>query len=200
MTPNDSLDPDKQLSVGKVAEFCQVNRVTVQRWIHAEKLKAHSLPGGHYRVRVADLRDFFVSNGMPVPDLLKTKSQRASPRILIVDDSENDRLLLRTALQSQDVDIDIKESADGMDALLKIGDWKPALVVLDIMMPGMDGFEFIRKLSENSLSKGILILIVSGVSKDKVHKQLDGYPIAGFIGKPVDIEVVRSVVKELLAL
>jgi excisionase family DNA binding protein len=192
------LDPAKQLSVGKVAEYCQVNRVTVQRWIHAGKLKAHSLPGGHYRVLVADLKAFFETNVMPLPPAFQDGSRNGPKRILIVDDSERDRRLLKAALDEKNDIIAIEESSSGIDALIRIGAWKPDLVILDIIMPQMDGFEVVRKISANPLTRDTRVLIVTGYSIEQAKHDLDGYSIAGFVGKPVNINEIRETVKTLL--
>ena len=199
MNENQILEPDKQLSVGKVADFCQVNRVTVQRWIHAGKLKAHSLPGGHYRIRVDDLRQFFLDNDMPVPPELR--EGRGGPhRILIVDDSRMDRQMMRSSVESAGWDIEIRESSDGMDALIVIGDWKPDLVMLDIVMPNMDGFQFVAKIAENPLTRDIKVLVVSGYSLPEIREKLRNRHVVGFIAKPVDMATIKSTVRELLVL
>ncbi len=64
------------LSLGKVAGYCLVSRATVRRWIKTDKLAAIRLPSGHYRVNVADLRDFLKRHDMPIKNgLFASKSE-----------------------------------------------------------------------------------------------------------------------------
>ncbi len=60
----------KWLTSGKVAEYCLVSRATVRRWIKIGKLSATRLPSGHYRVSLADLRDFLQRHNMPIAEEL----------------------------------------------------------------------------------------------------------------------------------
>ena len=65
------------LAVGKIAEYCLVTRTTVRRWIKAGKLAAIRLPSGHYRVSIADFRDFLERYDIPIKEgLFESKSEK----------------------------------------------------------------------------------------------------------------------------
>ncbi len=67
------------LTLGKVAEYCLVSRATIRRWVKTGTLKATRLPSGHYRVNVADLRDFLKQHDMPIgSELIESKPGEGS--------------------------------------------------------------------------------------------------------------------------
>ncbi len=69
--------PRSWLTVGKIGDYCQVNRATVRRWIKSGKLPAIRLPGGHYRVSTADFRNFLKRYEIPIrEDFFKSESKR----------------------------------------------------------------------------------------------------------------------------
>ena len=69
--------PRKWLTPTFIAEYCQVSNGTVLQWIKDNKLKAFSLPGGHYRIEKGVFREFLVHYGIPVEEwLLDTKSRK----------------------------------------------------------------------------------------------------------------------------
>ena len=85
-------------------------------------------------------------------------------RVLVVDDNESTRDLLRRMLQEQS--IDVVEARDGREALEKIEDTNPSLILLDLMLPRMDGFEVCRRLREKQPALGVLMLTARG---DDLH-------------------------------
>ncbi len=65
------------IGVGKIAEYCLVTRTTVRRWIKSGRLSAVRLPSGHYRISVADFRDFLKRYDMPIKEeLFESKSEK----------------------------------------------------------------------------------------------------------------------------
>ena len=58
----------KLLTTSEIAKYCGVTSVTVSRWIRENKLKAYTTPGGHYRIRIRDFREFLEASGLPVDE------------------------------------------------------------------------------------------------------------------------------------
>lgn len=106
--------------------------------------------------------------------------------ILIVDDEEHNRTLLRDPLEARGYEI--REAADGPQALQSIVKQLPDLVLLDVMMPGMDGFEVCRRLKNNSQTAPIPVLIVTALSER--HERLLGIQAGAndFLNKPIDLQ------------
>ena len=176
----------KQLTTGDVAKYCHVTHVGVLKWIKAGKLKAYRTPGGHYRVQIDDFRKFLDEYNMPIDEKFFTTNFK---KILIVDDDPSTIEYLQTTLDLSGRNYQISNSTDGYDACLKVGLFNPDLLILDIRMPNVDGFEVCSNIKNNPRTKDTKILIVSGYPEEEVKvkemmKKLTG--ISGFLVKPID--------------
>lgn len=184
------------LSTGDIARHCQVTPATVVNWIKAGKLKVYSTPGGQYRMEVKAFVDFLNENKFPVPEELAPALER---RILVIDDDEDILELATEALGEYLPNATIETSSDGYDGLLKIGAFKPHAIVLDLMMPRVDGAEVCRRLRGNADTKNIFIIAVSGLSADnELVRKVKRIGVDEFFTKPLKYEEVAKALKKLL--
>ena len=105
-------------------------------------------------------------------------------RILIADDNEANVELLEAYLGDMDVDVEV--AVDGQDALDKARSFKPDLILLDVMMPKLSGFEVCQKLKSDPATKTMMILMVTALNE---HGDMERAVEAGtddFLSKPVD--------------
>lgn len=116
-------------------------------------------------------------------------------RILVVDDIADNSFLLQTVLEEEGYQVEIADS--GQIALKKVLENPPDLILLDVMMPGMSGFEVTRYIRQNLSLPYIPILLITGYSEPT---PADGFDVGvdGFINKPVDFDVLLSRVREIL--
>ncbi|MBP9891334.1 MAG: response regulator [Planctomycetes bacterium] len=184
------------LSTGDIARHCQVTPATVVNWIKAGKLKVYSTPGGQYRMEVKAFIDFLNENKFPVPEELAPASER---RILVIDDDEDILKLAAESLEEYMPNAVIETSSDGYDGLLKIGSFKPHAIVLDLMMPRVDGAEVCRRLRGNAETKNVFIIAVSGLSADnELVRKVKRIGVDDFFTKPLKYEEVAKSLKRLL--
>ena len=113
-------------------------------------------------------------------------------RILIVDDKEDNLLLMQTLLEAEGYNVDLALS--GASALDKIETSPPSLVLLDVMMPGMDGYEVTRRIRENENTALIPIVLLTGY-KDQNDTRLSELGANGMISKPVNLDELLEKVK-----
>ncbi|HEU5072398.1 MAG TPA: adenylate/guanylate cyclase domain-containing protein [Verrucomicrobiae bacterium] len=106
--------------------------------------------------------------------------------VLVVDDEEQNRMLLRDSLEAHGYEI--AEAADGEQALQQIAERPPDVVLLDVMMPRMDGFEVCRRLKNNPATAGIPVLMVTALSERKERMMGVAAGANDFLNKPVDIQ------------
>jgi two-component system alkaline phosphatase synthesis response regulator PhoP len=113
-----------------------------------------------------------------------------SAKILIIDDEPDIRILLKYALEKEGYLVDVAE--DGVQGLEKAGLNVPDLILLDVMMPGMDGMETCQKLRENSIFDATLICFLTARSED--YSQIAGFDSGAddYISKPVKPKVLAS--------
>ncbi len=119
----------------------------------------------------------------------------AVDRILVVDDLPDNCFLLQTVLESEGYEVEVADN--GRAALESIASHPPDLVLLDVMMPEMNGFEVTRRLRQNSSLPFIPILLVTGYSEPT---PADGFDVGadGFIRKPIDFDYLLDKIQTIL--
>ncbi len=176
------------LTTFEISQICEVNPTTVQNWVKEGKLKAYVTPGGHRRIRREDLIAFMNEFRMPIPPQLNA----TPPFVLIVDDEQEVVDLLTSVMQTGDENMEIASAQSGVDALLMIGERKPDLLILDIMMPGMNGIEVCHKLKAGAATRKLKIVAMSGDHDPSVRKQVLAAGADLFFTKPFDMIVFRD--------
>jgi len=157
------------LTTGEVAAHCQVSTETVANWIKSGKLNAFSTPGRHRRILVDDFKAFLQTHNMPPWE----EGPPPKPRILIVDD-EPGIVQLITQVLSRTGPYELAAAADGFDAGLQLTTFGPDLVVLDLMMPNIDGFEVCRRIKSHPDTQHIAVLVVTAYAQDEnIQKALE---------------------------
>lgn len=183
----------RALTTGQMAEYCQVRPATVFNWIREGKLKAYSTPGGHYRVRLEDFRDFLERYDIPIDgDFF------ASPgsRILIVDDEPSVVEFIEKALGGAGEGYRFERAYDGYEAGLKVASFEPNLVILDLLMPRVDGFEVCRRIKTDPATLGTKVLVVTGYPEEVGRAKESGAD--DYLVKPLRVEELRGKVRTLM--
>jgi len=118
----------------------------------------------------------------------------AGPRVLVVDDESNITELVAMALRYEG--FTVNTAATGRDALAKVASFKPALVVLDVMLPDIDGHEVLRRLGNNGKRVPVIFLTARDATEDKVH----GLTLGGddYVTKPFSVEELVARVRAVL--
>ncbi|MFQ5854663.1 MAG: helix-turn-helix domain-containing protein [Anaerolineae bacterium] len=196
---------DKQpLKTGQVARYCGVSRMGVLRWIRQGKLKAYTTPGGHYRIRITDFKDFLEEFDIPVDTAFFGEETR---RILVVANDASTVGTVVKALSAMPEGYEIDVALDGSSAVARIAGFKPALVVLDTMVSGFDTPELAQWLKDDSARRGIPALILTTPNLQHAAKEgPDSSPSSttmveqAFLRRePLEIETLQSAVRRLLA-
>jgi excisionase family DNA binding protein len=187
------------LTTGEIAAKCHVSSVTVFRWIKTALLKAYSTPGGHYRVERKEFLAFLRRQGMPLPPDLLEDEPRGRYRLLVVDDEPSVLDLVSRALDG-DGPYEIETASGGYEACIKVGVRKPDLVILDIVMPGVNGFEVCREIKQNAETAGCRVLVLTGYPDEANIKRILEYGADRWLRKPLDIGDLREEVASLLGI
>lgn len=193
-------DNTRPLTTGDVARYCGVSRMGVIRWIRQGKLKAFATPGGHHRIRIADFRDFLERFDIPVEPSFFGEETR---RILVMANDASTLATMVKALTAMSEGYEIDVALDGSSAVAKITDFKPALVIADATVPGIDTPELVQWLKDNPERQRIPVLILTTpAGQESEEKQLTSTSRTGqaFLQRmPLEIEVLQSTVRRLLA-
>jgi two-component system OmpR family response regulator len=184
-------------TTSEVAGYCAVTNDGVLKWIKSGKLRAFSTPGGHYRVSAEDFRTFLDKFDMPVDETFFRGAERRRS-VLVVDDEPNIREIVRRLLNEMDENMHIEEASDGYEAGIKIGSLQPDLVIMDVMMPRVDGISLCKSIRDNPKTENVKVLAITAFpEQDNVKKMYDAGADLCLI-KPLQFEHFRLEVTRLL--
>ena len=170
--------PDDYLTVNQAAGILKVSATTVRNWAAEGRLTEHRTLGGHRRFRAAD-----------VERLARATVPQERRKILVIDDDAAIRFVIRESFTS--VGFDVIEAESGLLGLDALDQSPPALILLDIMMPGLDGFQVMKYLEQYDVQVPVLALSALGPRVEDRAKELGAND---FLSKPFDIRelVLRS--------
>jgi len=180
-------------STADVAKRLGVSIPTVQRWVDLGHLKAWKTVGGHRRIEAESAERLFREQGQ-----LPQAAPSNAPSVMVVDDNPDDRDLLSALLETALPGAHISTAENGFQALVSIGQSVPDVVVTDIVMPHMNGFEMLRQLSTQCAVRPRVIIAVSSRTRAQFAQLGELPPDVRFIPKPIDpadfVETVRSAI------
>ena len=172
----------------------QVTPATVASWIDQGHLKGHRTPTGRRRVASGDLAEFLRLHGMAVPKELAATGERLAV-VVVEDDPGYLKAVVRTVARELP-DLDMIESATGVDGLLEIGRVQPDLVVLDYALPDLNAVQVVERLVDTSKGLTAPVIIVTGGMPAKAENDLRRLGVRAIVNKAdgmgVVIEAMRS--------
>lgn len=181
------------LTTGEAAEICKISQQTIIRCFDAGRLQGFRIPGSKFRrIPRHSLIRFMKENNIPLDHL-----QSGKKKILIVDDDEEIVELIEDVLRKDDR-FDTKTASSGYDAGIVTQQFRPDLILLDYMLPDVNGNIVCQTIRKNRELENIKIIIVSGVIKRDEIDHLIKSGAQGFIRKPFDIkELTEQIVTTL---
>jgi len=185
------------LTVFQASKYCNVSPKTIINWIEAGHIEAYKTVGGHRRIKKTNLEAFMRKQGMPIPER-EINSERK--RVLIVDD---DPIIVETlvqALEEEDYNYEIISASDGFEAGLQVNHFRPHLMILDIMMPDIKGYEVCKKIKSNEETKDMKIIVLSAYLDDDKFKKMKEYGADLCFSKPLPLPRLREEVAKILGL
>ncbi len=174
----------------EVARFCGVVNQTAINWIKGGHLKAFTTPGGQYRVYADDLIGFLRFHGMRIPEELAQEAQtepQVNRTVLIVDDDRQVNEVIRRTIARSLPDFGIEQAFDGFQAGKLVAEWRPAVVVLDVDLPGVDGVQLCRSIKQDPALKGVMVISVTGLDDPDVERAMLAEGADAFLRKPLDL-------------
>ncbi len=191
------------LTTNEAADLLGIARTSLINWVERGELATATTPGGHRRFRMSDLVAFADKRRLDLNakflkenDLLKEKDDKI--RVLIVDDDEDFREFAQECLAIAG-NFEVKESTNGIDAALIVGSWRPAIVLLDLRMPKMNGFEFCRQMRSNADFKDVKIIIMTAYADEETKAEIKKVKANDLISKPIGIKAFVEKLREVLA-
>ena len=180
---------DSLLTSYQVGALLQVNPSSVNKSVKDGRIPAFRTPGGHRRIRAADLVAFLDEHKMPVPPSLALASRR---RLLVADGDARQLENLQRLLKPYANRIEILLMSNGVDALVQVGSFKPHLIVLDLRIPSMDGLEMCRRLRASQDTQGIHVIMTGADLTPEVEKKAIEAGAKLCLAKPLDLNVLLN--------
>jgi excisionase family DNA binding protein len=170
-------------TTGEAAKICKVSQQTIIRCFDSGQLRGFRVPGSRFRRIPRDiLFRFMKENGIPT-DALESGRRKA----LIVDDDEELVELIRDALEA-DGRFEIRVANNGFDAGMMVKEYHPDIIVLDVMLPDINGKEVCQRVRSDSNLDDVKIICISGmVEQDKIE-DLKASGANDFVQKPFEVE------------
>ena len=187
---------ERFLTTGDIATYCEVTSAAVLKWIDSGKLPVFTTPGGHYRVLRTDFKDFLLRHGMFVDEGFFGR-RKSKKRILIVDDEPTVVTFIEGALLLGGK-YELATASDGFDAGQQVISFEPDLIVLDIMLPGMDGFEVCHRVKTSAATKRVKILAITGFATEENIRKILHAGADDYLPKPLRIQELNEKIEQLL--
>ena len=184
-----SGEPTEWLTLGQAAKYLGVAQSTIRKWSDQGRVPAFYTPGGHRRYRRRDLDSFLEQSG-------PGGQPQTGPVVLIVDDDDRMREYMRANLEVEGYIV--REAGSAEEGLAAVEEAAPDLILLDVMMPAVDGWEMLRRIQETHGVGTIPVLMFSGKVDERSASEAESAGASGFIGKPFDPQQLIDRTKQLL--
>ncbi|WP_086934214.1 response regulator [Agarilytica rhodophyticola] len=177
------------LTPKETADVLRVSPITVRVWAQKGLLKASTTAGGHRRFEREEVERFAREKGIEL-------SEDTEMRALIVDDDLDHLELLADVFKEHLPDVVIETARDGFEAGQKVASFKPKVVLLDLLMPGVDGFKACRSIKENASSKDVRVIAMTGYMSDENVRKIKHSGAEVCLEKPLDIPRLIALLQE----
>jgi len=187
---------EKELfTTGEAAEICRVSQQTIIRCFDSGRVEGFRVPGSKFRrIPRQSLIKFMKENSIPLDYLDSGKR-----KILIVDD-DAEIVEMMVEILGREARYEVKTASSGYEAGIQTQRFKPDLILLDYMLPDVNGNVVCHTIKKNPEFENIKIIIVSGVVKQEEIDHLLKSGAEGFIKKPFNINELTTKVAEVLQL
>ena len=194
-SPEAGFNPAAYCNTRQAAAMLGVSHRTVQLWVESGTLEAWKTAGGHRRIALASIERH-------VEHRRQAMLERTAParyRVLLVDDDASTLALYDAAVSGRDLPLDVVRAANGFEALIRIGETRPHLLVGDLSMPGVDSLRMIRTLRASEAYRGMAFVVISGLDPATIRAMglPDDIPV---LSKPVAPEALRAAIEDVLQL
>jgi excisionase family DNA binding protein len=172
-------------TTGEAAKICKVSQQTIIRCFDNGQLKGFRVPGSKFRrIPREALYKFMKDNGIPTDALESGKR-----KVLLVDDDPELVEMMGKALQ-EDGRFEVRIASNGFDAGMMVKEYRPDLIILDVMLPDINGKEVCHRVRADSTMEDVRIICISGMIEDDKVQELKLAGADDFLPKPFDVDVL----------
>src|SRR5690348_15859323 len=182
-------------TTGEADKICKVSQQTSIRRVDNGQLKGFRVPGSRFRrIPREALYKFMKDNGIPTDAL-----ERGQRKVLLVDD-DNELVELMTKVLEEYGRFEVRVASNGFDAGMMVKEYRPDIIVLDVMLPDISGKEVCQRVRADTTLEEVRILCISGMVEEDKIQELRLAGADDFLHKPFDIEYLIERMCTLLKL
>lgn len=167
---------------------------TVQLWTNNGSLRAWTTGGGHRRIACSSVDEMLAQRQIDSGD----KSPGHHLSMVIVEDNEQQLRLYKQQINSWNMSIDVVTAKDGYEGLVKIGKTIPDIIITDLKMPNMNGFQMVRALKVMPELQDSLIIVITGIREDEMEASGSLPDDIQVFTKPVQFKELEALLRQKL--
>jgi len=181
----------KAFTTFEAAKICHVTHHSIKNWIKQGLIKASRTPGGHYRILEEDLDEFREKY-----EMFPREKGIVKRRLMIVDDDPDALALMEKILM--DAGFELIKVSNATEVGLKAVQMLPDLILLDFLMPELNGFEVCKALRNNESTRNIPIMAVTCLTKEQDIERIFSCGADEYMAKPFKVDKLLDKVQELI--
>jgi excisionase family DNA binding protein len=186
---------EKVLTTFQAADYCRVSPFTIRNWVESGVLPGYKTPGGHRRILKRDLDEFLKKHGMPGPDQMSAPARK---KVLVVDDDRSVNDFVGKVITQIDEEAEVAVALDGFEAGSKVISFKPDVVILDLRMPGLDGFQVCEKIKGDPAVARATVIGITGYFSEEYESRFIACGGSKLLKKPLEVEALKSAIGQAL--
>lgn len=192
-----SYDAADFCSTKEAAAMLGVSHRTVQLWVESGVLQAWKTAGGHRRIALASVNRLVEQRSNAIQAPVADHAEPSGRKVLLVDDDATMLRLYELEMSGWELPLEVMKASNGFEALIRIGEARPDLLISDLSMPGMDGFRMIRTLRTDQAYANMAIIVISGLDRATIKSMGLPEDIPVF-SKPVPFAELHRAVNQVL--
>jgi len=187
-----SKNQKQYITTREAAELLGVAVSTVQLWTNNGSLRAWTTEGGHRRIIRSSVEEMCQQR-----DLSHDEGNHQQFSVVVVEDNVQQRRMYEKQFRAWGANTEVFTAKDGYEGLVKIGQTLPQMIITDLKMPNMDGFEMIKALKKMPELENATIIAISGLTDDEIAEK-GGLPEGvELLIKPIPFERLEVIIREM---
>lgn len=188
--------PEDYCGTTYAAKLLGLSVGTIQTLVEKSELQAWKTQGGHRRISMQSIRDYQRRHNMTS---VMAEHRQNRLKVLLVEDEEVTREMMRDFCTRCDMPVDCTAMASGLEALIDITNIMPDILIADLNMPGVDGFELLRTLRQNPTFNRMTYLVISALTPEEIESRGSLPEGTIFMAKPVNLQWLNGFFTALMA-
>ena len=192
-----NFSSDDYCGTSYAARLLGLSVATVQSLVEKGEIEAWKTLGGHRRIALNSIQSYLEKSSRQMPVTQADPQNRL--RVLLVEDDEATRELYQLEFESWSLPVDCTWMSSAMEALMDIASMRPDLLITDLSMPGVDGFEMLKALKRNIELADMQVIVISGLPRQSFDAR-GGFPEDAFmLQKPINFDWLQGFTSAMVA-